>query len=533
MAIFRETAVVYSWGGGNLARGWSGPSVTGVGPAKPVPGSELNSSSHFAVPPMVAASRNSLALASDGRVLTWGVNDSRGGGDAWFVRGGHVSSIPDSGQLGRSAGRGTKPEVPAAMVSGPLAVEGAKALASGRYHALAIGLRSQLVYSWGLNDHGQLGRSGWADARVRSHGSGRLGRRDKPPHSCMRGSRCRDGTARPVESVPASVSVAAGRYFSVAIGTDGRAHAWGRCACGMPPPSPRFSDASRAPAHIDLVESSASSAPDESRNSGEASRWTIGQPEAVGGYRAYVLSGGGIEAERLVAAAVGYTHLLLLGASGTLYSCESGDDGYGGRLKTAPPPNAFGQLGRSGSPFVPHPVPGIRLASLPAAQPSSLATLSRASISSLTSWETSLRTARTIAAGRCASFAIDADGAVYSWGCAQANGHFNSSGSGRSAASSLSSAASGPADVRAPRLLEALRGTRTRMLAAGEYHALAATADSRLLAWGAAASGVGGAGGLVGVQGLPAASSGSRRCAVLDIAAGYQHSLAVVQDCYL
>ena len=43
-----------------------------------------------------------------------------------------------------------------------------------------------------------------------------------------------------------------------------------------------------------------------------------------------------------------------------------------------------------------------------------------------------------------------------------------------------------------------------------------------LLAWGAAASGSAGAGGLVAVRGL------ARACSVLDIAAGYQHSLAIV-----
>ena len=110
--------------------------------------------------------------------MTWGFNDSRGGGDAWFVRGGHVSAIPDSGQLGRQRGiyhggssRGV-PEAPAVLDLGPLAAEGASALASGRYHALAVGLRSRSVYSWGLNDHGQLGRSGWAEsARAARKGS--------------------------------------------------------------------------------------------------------------------------------------------------------------------------------------------------------------------------------------------------------------------------------------------------------------------------------------------------------------------------
>ena len=34
----------------------------------------------------------------------------------------------------------------------------AVAIASGRYHALAVGAAGEVI-SWGLNDHGQLGRA--------------------------------------------------------------------------------------------------------------------------------------------------------------------------------------------------------------------------------------------------------------------------------------------------------------------------------------------------------------------------------------
>ena len=42
--------------------------------------------------------------------------------------------------------------------------------------------------------------------------------------------------------------------------------------------------------------------------------------------------------------AAGYAHLLLRTAGGGLYACESGDDGYAGRLHAPPPPNSHGQL---------------------------------------------------------------------------------------------------------------------------------------------------------------------------------------------
>ena len=141
---------VFSWGGGDMARGWHGRSG-GAGPAKLVQGQRIEAV-------QIAASRNSLAIASNGSLLTWGLNDSRGGGDAWFVRGGHGSAIPDSGQLGRpaaSAGARMPAAAAPAPVVGELAAEGTYAIASGRYHALAIGLHSRSVYSWGLNDVGQ------------------------------------------------------------------------------------------------------------------------------------------------------------------------------------------------------------------------------------------------------------------------------------------------------------------------------------------------------------------------------------------
>ena len=452
------TGCVFSWGGSEAARGWRGPSTSGSGPAHVVTTDELSYTTRTAIlAHRVAASRNSLALLSDGRVLTWGLNDSRGGGDAWFVRGGRSSSIPDSGQLGRWVTMSNRrhASAPGIVTLGPLAAEGALSIASGRYHALAIGRISRAVHSWGLNDHGQLGRSAWVGGRRP---------RGPPRKPCESGSRCRDVVALPVADGPTpAVAISAGRYFSLAIGVNGRAYAWGRCACGQPVASME------------------------------------GTP--LGSGRPYAISGGGIEQERLVAAATGYTHLMLLAESGALYTCESGDDGYGGRLQTAPAPNFYGQLGRPGPPLTP-----MRVA------PSSLG----ASAPSL------------IAAGRCASFVADARGEVYAWGCAQGSGHR-------------------PPDRSTPALLDALRGQTVYALSAGEYHAVAAlgapatsaggtaaaadarsaTPDSsgaseqlRLAVWGA-----GTGSNYVRVTGLP------NKARVLALSAGYQHNVAILSEC--
>ena len=103
---------------------------------------------------------------------------------------------------------------------------------------------------------------------------------------------------------------------------------------------------------------------------------------------------------------------------------ECGDDGYGGRLKAPPPLNGFGHLGRPGPPLMP-----LRVAS------------------------DAFGDARPvlIAAGRCASFAVDSTGRVHAWGCAQGSGH--------------------PLpDQPSPKRLLALEGRRVLAIAAGEFH---------------------------------------------------------------
>ena len=415
-----------------MARGWHGPSG-GHGPAREV----RQQRGQQRLMSGVAASRNSLALDADGRVLTWGLNDSRGGGDSWFVRGGHGGSIPDSGQLGRPADPVRRQVTwSPAPVHGALADEGAAAIASGRYHALAVGFRSGAVYTWGLNDHGQLGRTGWA---------GRAARR-----VCSSGPRCRDGMPRTAAHLsaprlPPAVAVAAGRYFSAAVLIDGRVFAWGRCWCGR---GGRGGDGS----------------------CGGSGRERAVEESLTDMSVPYMLTGGGLESERVVQLAAGYSHLMLLTANGSLFTCESGDDGYGGRLQTAARPDAYGQLGRLGSPFTP-----LRVL------PSTLGTLPL----------------RAIAAGRCASFVADARGRVFAWGCGQATGLI-------------------APDRRSPTALEPLHQLgSTRTLAAGEYHALALLEDGHVLTWGV------GAGSMlpVAVQGLPSGA--------VAIAAGYQHALAL------
>jgi Regulator of chromosome condensation (RCC1) repeat len=95
----------------------------------------------------VAAGGHTCGVAS-GQVPSawcWGRNSSDGGG-------GHgTAPVPDAGQLGHS-GPGNGP----ARVQGDLDGLTVTSVATGRYHSVAAA--GGRVFTWGLNDQGQLGR---------------------------------------------------------------------------------------------------------------------------------------------------------------------------------------------------------------------------------------------------------------------------------------------------------------------------------------------------------------------------------------
>eukprot|EP01065_Artemidia_motanka_P000770 TRINITY_DN10362_c0_g1_i1.p1 TRINITY_DN10362_c0_g1~~TRINITY_DN10362_c0_g1_i1.p1 ORF type:complete len:1021 (+),score=48.21 TRINITY_DN10362_c0_g1_i1:91-3153(+) len=144
-------------------------------------------------------SGHSICVDPKGRVLTWGRNDSRGGGK------GGTEGVNDAGQLGRGGdirSAGLVPGIKAVFV------------AAGRYHSAAVG-NDGAVYTWGMNDYGQLGRAA--------------------VDGCVEGTGCRDGVPRVVQSTQGRgvVRVAAGRYFTVAVTSGGAVLSWGRSACGQ------------------------------------------------------------------------------------------------------------------------------------------------------------------------------------------------------------------------------------------------------------------------------------------------------------
>lgn len=95
----------------------------------------------------MAASRHTLLVTGAGAVWSMGANDSSGGG-------GHGSTaLRDSGQLGRTEGGWA-----AGLVLGASQGLSVKKVAAGRYHSVAVTADGK-VWTWGLNDWGQLGRT--------------------------------------------------------------------------------------------------------------------------------------------------------------------------------------------------------------------------------------------------------------------------------------------------------------------------------------------------------------------------------------
>ena len=215
----RADGTVAAWGsGGNGQLGWG--RTTSSTRAVAVPGLS-------GVRTLAAGGLSSYAVTNDGSVWAWGDNGQ--------------------GQLGLGAAQTT--------VLTPTKVPGlppVRALAAGRYHAMAVGLDGS-VWTWGSNSFGQLGRTGSSipakvpgligveqvaggafhsvalrsDGRVLTWGAGYAGQLG-------------DGTTVNQRTSPALVpgltgiaSVGAGWLNTMAVNSAGTTHVWGDNAAGQ------------------------------------------------------------------------------------------------------------------------------------------------------------------------------------------------------------------------------------------------------------------------------------------------------------
>ena len=460
-APVRTRAVTWGVGGDRLGR----PSDPRPVPPAPIEGIPANESVVWA-----AASGHTALVTDVGHLYTAGRNDSAGGG-------GHGSPpVPDAGQLGRGGDTAAFALVaPDPAAPDPVAFV---QVSCGRYHTAAVTARGG-VQTFGLNDRGQLGRAGVAgestsgaclcdsggDCACAKHSAS--AEAAEPGAPCHGGAACRHGIAREVDLTlagvddPRAVMVAAGRYATAAALTSGEVVTWGLNACG----GDGGGDASPISPVSLLSDPALAATPRLVRHA------------ATNDFRD----------DKAVAVVFGYTQMLVLVASGALYSCDTGFDGYAAGLGGAEGadayvPNREKQLGRPAASreaalapdVVGGPLAGKRVAAMDA--------------------------------GRCHGVVAAEDGDVYAFGCGALGGE------GRHGE---------------PRLVKDAP-ERAVDVAAGEYFTLALGEDGDLVGWGDGKS------GQLGVD--PAMTNEWTRAETVPVGgktlapfAGYQHAVAIVR----
>lgn len=148
----------------------------------------------------------------DGRLWTWGRNDSNGGGDYGS------QPMQHSGQLGLP--RTSTDRNPGSITASSRFI----AAAAGRYHSAALDEEGRL-FTWGLNDFGQLGR----DARSPEDPNNESSKLQ----DCTSGWSCHDPRVLAVPDPPEKfVAVAAGRYHTTVVSESGQVYTTGLNFCG-------------------------------------------------------------------------------------------------------------------------------------------------------------------------------------------------------------------------------------------------------------------------------------------------------------
>jgi regulator of chromosome condensation len=464
---------VYTWGigGARVARP-SNPSAT--------PPSIVNIPPHVSVSDVIqlSLSGHSALLLRSGELLTAGRNDSAGGG------GRGSPPILDSGQLGR--GGDTNSPLPVVM---PRSV---KIIASscGRYHTIAL-TSSGDVYTFGLNDRGQLGRIGISgspshpcgcDSGGNCNCSSDFNLNTEPGRECLGGSTCRSGVAAKVlfdkkalkldrkckdEGGDCTLNMrasalAAGRYSSATIFEDGTLVVWGLIACGT---ATKYFYGNSL------------------NNDGDIRSRLLSDPEFAASPRVISPDPPLKHGVKFIDVALGYVHLVALASDGSVHTCATGFDGYAG-IVTGKFQLSSG-LGRA----IGSEVEGLQLAKVSFNTPNDFFT--------------------EISAGRCHVLVRNDKGEVFSWGCARKT-------LGR---------ANGEQEVPS-RVKGEIEREYIVSVASGEYFSLVSSRAGKVYGWGSSSNGQ--LGQIFAKDQESPLLIENIEGKVIRVSAGYQHAGAIV-----
>ncbi|GJP43264.1 hypothetical protein CLOM_g2747 [Closterium sp. NIES-68] len=238
----------------------------------------------------VAASGHTLAVTPGGVVLSWGRD--------WDAR------RRPAGLLGRADGAFWRP----APVEGLTGEGQVVAVATGQYHSVAV-MESGRVFTWGLNNRGQLGR---------------------PTKSKEEGFR--PGLVGGPLSHERILAIVAGRYFTLAISQHGRLFTWGANLYTGDAPWQHEYDSGF---DDDAADGSGGDGSGTSSSSGDSSSRAAWRQRLLNAALAAAqprVVEAGVESEQIVEVDVGTDHWVALTGSGIVLVCSTGFSPQGIRI---------------------------------------------------------------------------------------------------------------------------------------------------------------------------------------------------------
>lgn len=213
MALLSDGEVL-TWGyneNGQLGNGTWGVAASCGGPCSSVPVvADITPPSGVRATSIAAGGYQDLALLSDGELLTWGYNED-----------GQLGDGTSAGPM--SCGGASCSTTPVAVDIAPSPGVTVTAIAAGVWHSIAL-LSDGEVMTWGENQFGQLG-DGTATG----------------PSTCISGSVCSATPVNVLLTVPPAdtvTAIAAGGFHNLALLSESGPPEFGRCIQFLPEPGP-------------------------------------------------------------------------------------------------------------------------------------------------------------------------------------------------------------------------------------------------------------------------------------------------------